>query len=234
MPNPVFHLYQLQKIDLRQDALQARLQEIEKILSRNDKVAQVESEFIAVEKRLNFVKSELSDIESQIRNKKVKIEQSESSLYSGTVKNPKELQDLQKEIMSIKSAIISLEDHELEKMLEVEEIESEFNLKKAVLTEAQEESVRLFGKLHLEAESCRTEILKLKTESKASVDQLSPELLSRYKQLRDKKKGIAVSHIEDGCCTVCGAELTPAECQTAKSSLTILTCNSCGRILYAG
>ncbi len=234
MPNPVFHLYQLQKIDLRSDSLKTRLKDIDRILNGDEKVARAESEFNAVDTRLTTVRNELTEIESQIRSKKVKIEQSESSLYSGTVKNPKELQDLQKEISLIKTAIAALEEHELSKMLEVEEVESDLTSKQEILTHSKEEARQINAKLLLEAESCRVEIVKLETESRAFIDQLAPDLISRYKQLREKKKGIAVSHIEENCCSICGAELTPAECQAAKSSSSILTCTSCGRIIYAG
>jgi predicted nucleic acid-binding Zn-ribbon protein len=65
------------------------------------------------------------------------------------------------------------------------------------------------------------------------VSQVGDDLLSLYDALRSKKKGIAVSKIEDQMCSVCGSTLTPAECQSAKSRIDIISCPTCGRILYA-
>ena len=60
---------------------------------------------------------------NNVNKQKVKIEQSEASLYSGNVTNPKELQDLQNEAAALKRYLVTLEDRQLEAMLEVETAE---------------------------------------------------------------------------------------------------------------
>jgi predicted nucleic acid-binding Zn-ribbon protein len=59
---------------------------------------------------LNLAQNTLKHAEAEVGRQKVKIEQSESNLYSGNVKNPKELQDLQNEIAALKRYLITLED----------------------------------------------------------------------------------------------------------------------------
>jgi len=58
-------------------------------------------------------------------------------------------------------------------------------------------------------------------------------MLITYESLRQKKKGVAISKVEDQTCSICGATLTPAECQVAKSQNKNIQCPSCGRLLYA-
>jgi len=73
----------------------------------------------------------------------------------------------------------------------------------------------------------------LLTERKVESEQIDLQSLEMYENLKGKKKGVAVSEIVDLVCSACGAEVTPAEWQAARTSTTFVYCSSCGRILYA-
>ncbi len=234
MINPSFHLFQLQKIDLKIDALNKRLSEINRIRNDNSARKLIEQTIASVSGKLNEHNQAYIIIDEKVRTKKLKIEQSESSLYGGSIKNPKELQDLQAEIKSLKQSLSSLEDDQLTKMMDQEATEKELSKVQSTLKEFDAQLEIQFSSLFSEEDGKKVELDRLEQERKAVLEQVNPDNLTIYQGLRKSKNGIALATIEDGCCTVCGSTLTPADCQTAKSPLKMAYCSSCSRILYAG
>ena len=229
----IFHLYQLQKIDSSLMANTTRLESIETSLSIDTTVKSLKNDSEKLIEELNVLKIEMSRIEDNLLNRRNKLEQSESSLYSGTIKNPKELQDLQKEIAFIQSNIADLEDEQLELMVKIESQEEALSLSLDRLKAAELDHLNNNALLIEEKRELLTIHQHLCKERDLMVSQVGDDLLSLYDALRSKKKGIAVSKIEDQMCSVCGSTLTPAECQSAKSRIDIISCPTCGRILYA-
>lgn len=232
--NLSFHLFQLQKIDSQLDQIDQRLKSIQKELDNDDRLENARQIVAAANEKLTLAQKELKKIELEVESKQVKLEQSESTLYSGVVKMPKELQDLQNEVNSIKKAIGALEDRQLEAMVFLEEMQSELkntqsNQISVQAIVSQDQSGLMGEKNKLENDRER-----LLVERSAVLPQIQPESLAHYNGLRQKKRGIAVAAVVDSSCTACGSTLTPAECQAARSPATTTYCSSCGRIIYAG
>ena len=231
--NPLFHLYQLQKIDTCLVVNSNRINAIDKMLLNDINVKKSKVIVDAKEKVLSELQTELSTIEERILSRRIKISQSESSLYGGTVRNPKELQDLQKEINSIKSIISDLEEEQLKLLFNIDSCEAErkqaFNEYLRTKFDFEKDNhILIHEKNQLELDNNR-----LLEERGMIVAQIEPKMLVTYEALRQKKKGVAISKVEDQTCSICGATLTPAECQVAKSQNNNIQCPSCGRLLYA-
>ncbi len=234
MPNPSFHFFQLQKIDLKIDAIQKRLFEINRLRNDNASLKSLSQIFYEKSSILDDLKNKNLATEEDVRKRKMKIEQSEASLYSGTIKNPKELQDLQAEIKSLKSALSSLEDTQLQQMLDIESAESFVLTAKADVDDCESQLQTQFASLFIEEKSALLEVEKISQERQVVLDQLNPNDLTTYNSLRKNKNGHAVSLVEEGSCSVCGQTLTPSAFQIARSPSQMAFCPSCGRILYAG
>ncbi|MBA4311031.1 MAG: hypothetical protein C0417_00175 [Chlorobiaceae bacterium] len=234
MVNPSFHLYQLQKIDLKTDTLFRRLSEIDKIRNDNSSLKALEQMLSVKTKDLNVAQAAYAITVEKVRIKKLKIEQSESSLYSGAIKNPKELQDLQTEIHSLNLSVARLEDIQLQQMVDLEEKEINLSVVNQALEKCTGELTIKYSSLLSEENEKKNELDRLIQEKKVVLDQVSAVNLEMYNVLRKSKNGIAVCSIEDGCCSACGATLTPSDCQAAKSPIQMVSCHTCGRILYAG
>jgi predicted nucleic acid-binding Zn-ribbon protein len=70
------------------------------------------------------------------------------------------------------------------------------------------------------------------TQDRESVTPSIPKpLLSRYDRVAKQRDGIGVTEIRKHACGACFRTLTPQALQDAKRSDTVLTCESCGRIL---
>lgn len=234
MTNPSFHLFQLQKLDLRIDQITNRLATIDESIRHNPACQQASDSLTKCEKEVQQKNSEISDLETSAKAKSIKIQQSESALYSGTNKNPKELSDLQKEIASLRSALSSLEEQQFSRLTEFEDLNSKLSEAKVHYDSIFSEWQNSNQSLILETEQINKEKDKLVSERDAILGQISQDHISLYEKLRISKIRIAVASVEDESCTICGSEITAADIQKARSSMALITCHSCGRILYTG
>lgn len=229
-----FHLFQLQKIDSQIDQGSARIRELNAKISEDHRVldaqSQVDNSMAAVKAAQDILKK----IEMESAAKQLKLEQSESTLYGGKVKVPKELQDLQHEVASIKRAIAVLEDQQLEAMVQVEETLARGEVAQRQLLRAQAESAGDHAVFAGETGMLTTLSERLSAERAAVVNQIDTATLEEYGRLRKNKRGIAVATISDESCSACGTQLTAADRQMARSPLQVFHCPSCGRFIYGG
>jgi predicted nucleic acid-binding Zn-ribbon protein len=173
-------------------------------------------------------------IEQEVESKRSKLEQSENNLYSGRVHVPKELQDIQNEVASLKRFIAGLEDKQLEAMLTVESDQAEVEQMKIEFHKVESEVATDQASLRGELQRNKSAIERLAIEKNLLVKQISADNQSLYQKLRKSRKNIAVASVIDNSCSACGSTLTPADCQAAKSPQNIFFCPSCGRIVYGG
>ena len=226
-------LYRLQLIDSRMDEIRARMDEIRQTLENDQEMRQAKKLVAESEANLKLAQGALKQAEAEVDKQKIKIEQSESNLYSGNVKNPKELQDLQNEVAALKRHLVTLEDRQLESMLE-EETKEQAN--QAALDKLEQVKARLADQnqtLTAEQAELTKDLERLDAERGAALSPLDPSLLTVYGELRQQKRGLAIAAVSDGACAACGTTLTPAQLQSARSTAQINNCPTCGRILYA-
>ncbi len=232
--NQAFHLYRLQQLDSQIDQVASGLAEINRLLSGDETVQQANQTVEEMGKILHQASHNLKQLEFAVKEQQIKIAQSESTLYSGKVRNPKELQDLQKEVALLKKHLATLEDQQLEAMLSQEEAEDHYKTAQEALKQAQasfaERSAGWLG----QKEQLTRSLERLQTERGTAVSSISEADLKTYESIRKRKSGVAVTSIRDGSCTVCGATIRPSELQTARSAPELVFCSTCGRILYSG
>jgi len=232
--NQSAHLYQLQKTDHEIDRINQRLQEIDAIMQDDKIITNVERKVSDIKKKTHMARQELRTVEDEVKSVLLKKEQSESSLYSGKIKNPKELQDLENEIVILKKRILTLEDTQIEKMIYLETCEQEGKEATVEYAKTQAEIIGQHAELRGERENLEQKLTRLSLERDATIRSVDPENLATYKNLRQTKRGIAVAVIQETSCAACGASLRPAEIQSARSPKEMSFCSSCGRILFPG
>jgi len=228
------HLFRIQKLDSQKDQITSRLAAIEKTLAENSLLSTAQNEKIAADQALEKARRDLHKVEDTVQGQNIKIEQNESALYGGKVRNPKELQDLQLEVASLKKYLATLEDHQLDAMLAVEDMEQKQSMATKRLAQVEDQTAGQHAGLIGERSQLLRELDRIEAERKAVASAISPGNLQIYEALRLQKGGTAVVTIEDESCSVCGAILTPSERQTARSPNQISRCPNCNRILYAG
>lgn len=226
-------LYRLQQVDSQIDQIQARLKSIEQILENDEALRAANEYFSAATSTHRDAERLLKLSEAEVEKQRIKIEQTEASLYGGKVQNPKELQDLQKDVASLKRHLETLEERELEAMITVESTEKDLQTAKTDLERVQSNLREQNQDLTGEGDMLRKELERLHSERQAVVTDIAGQSLGVYDQLRKQKRGLAITTIADSSCEACGTTLTPSQQQTARSASQLFHCPTCGRILYA-
>lgn len=228
------NLFRLQKLDTAIDKTTSRLKEIEKALSDNRLVKQAKREFEQAQGKSKTIRINLNQIEDKVEAQRIKRKTDQAALFSGRIKNPKELQDLQRETEALKKYIAQLEDEQLEIMIEYEEAEKIRNQAEKRLAQAKGKAIEDNAALSSEKIKLESDLERFLREKQAVIQSISPASYQLYTGLRKSKRGIAIATITDGCCSICGQSMTPADLQSIRSSSQLVFCPSCGRIIFDG
>ncbi len=226
-------LYRLQQVDRQIDKARAQLDAIRKTLENDAELQEALNRVTKTQTDNHHAGHSLKNAEAEVDAQKIKIEHAESSLYGGRVQNPKELQDLQKDVASLKKYLITLEERQLDAMLKAEETENELQSAKTNLEIVQARLGNEHKNLIADQSSLSIEMAKLAEEREATSAPVESDLLQAYEELRQQKRGVAVTEINDNTCSSCGTTLNAALQQNARSQKQLAYCSSCGRILYA-
>jgi predicted nucleic acid-binding Zn-ribbon protein len=232
--NQPFLLFQVQKIDTEIDLSDKRLSEIARLLSENQTVLIAEKQKDEADEQAEKAKKALKSIEDAVEKIQIKIQTSESSLYGGKIRLPKELQDLQNEIASLKKHLSAQEDLELEAIMALEQAEKDAVNAGLELEKARAEFASQTAALQGEKSTLEKKKERLLSERGAAISPIQAEFLTIYDRFRVQKRGVAIAGVSEDSCSACGAGLTPANLQAARSNQQIVYCPQCGRMLYGG
>jgi predicted nucleic acid-binding Zn-ribbon protein len=224
-------LFRLQQVDRQIDRVRSQLDTIQKTLENDAELKQALTKFETSQKENHHALHHMKNAEAEVQAQKIKIEQAESSLYGGSVKNPKELQDLQKDVASLKKHLVTLEERELEAMMKSETASETYEKSKTELELLQAQRGNEHQKLIQEKDMLVKQLESLADEREASLNPIEASLLQSYEELRRIKRGVAIAEITDGACASCGTNINAAAQQNARKQL--VYCPSCGRILFA-
>ena len=95
-------LYDLQEVDLALDRHRARLQEIEEAIQESEELVQARQLKEEASQVVAGLRSRQTELEWDVDNVRSKASEVEVKLYGGTVRNPKELSDLDTDLKLLK------------------------------------------------------------------------------------------------------------------------------------
>lgn len=228
-----FALYRLQQVDTKLDQAAARLTEIEGILGDNQAHQAASQAQQKAQAALHAAHTALRAAEEEVAAQQKRIEQNQASLYGGAVTNPKELQDLQMESESLARRLSELEDFQLEAMTVHEERQAAKKNADEALAAVEAQLAGEHEALFAEQAQLREQSQRQQAEREAAIGSVAAADLETYLGLRNSKAGVAVAKVQAGTCSACGAELSAARAQAARSAEELTRCDNCKRILYA-
>jgi uncharacterized protein len=229
-----FKLYRLQQIDSQLDSIQNRLAEIEKQLGEDEALKQAELHTAEKSSAHQADQKSLRRTEEDVKAQRVKIEQNESSLYGGKIRNPKELKDLENEVASLKRHLDTLEDRQLDAMLQEEESLAQQQEAERMLALSRQEFDKRSNGLIQERDRILKDRSSLEEERSATAAAIPKEDQDLYNQIRKIRRGVAVSKVTDRACSACGSTLNATLLNAVHTPTEIHRCEVCGRILYTG
>ena len=229
--HPSKRLYQLQVLDLDRDAKYRRSKVVIASLNEPEALRSAAAALSSAQAEVARARARRRNQELETKTLEAKIANTEERLYSGRVRNPKELTDLQNDSASLRRHRATLDDHLIEAMIDVEEAENAEVQARNTLDKLQAEWQTNQSALTEERGKLEQDIAALTEQRQKSMTDIEPDHLETYKQLRHKYAGLAVAPIEGGGCTTCGVEISDRV--LAKTGLTdsLSFCTNCDRIL---
>lgn len=228
----IAELYALQEIDLAIEAarvsladIESRLGESEELTAARETLAQRQEEARAAEKRFK----EQEYLTEEITRK---IEPVEKKLYQGSVRNPKELEDLQQDIDSLKRRRSQLDDEALAAMEALEEAQQALRRARAELEELERRHGAEQEELRARKRALEREIEESQARRGEQVSEVDEVLLRLYDRIAATRQGRAVAKVEGGACQGCRISLPTNLIQRARTGNDTVQCSSCERILY--
>jgi uncharacterized protein len=224
-------LYRLQTLDLAIAQHRSRLDEIAAILGDDEQVSRARAALDNANQELKPWQTRARDLDLEIKGLVQKIQQTDRLLYSGKVSNPKELQDMQDELVSLRKRQGQLEDDLLEAMVRSEDGQTAVTGAQQTLDKAQATWAGSQTDLLGEKQRLENELDDLTARRKQAAAEIDPASLAKYEALRPKKRGQPVSLLQGDSCSLCGVEQTSTVAQQVRQSAQLVYCESCGRIL---
>jgi predicted nucleic acid-binding Zn-ribbon protein len=223
-------LYRLQELDLEIESNERALKKVASQIGESQEVARTQQQLESEKQRLEESRHKQHSAEWEIDDVATKITAAEETLFSGRVKNPKELANLQHEVDVLKARRSKLEDKALEIMDKVEQSEARVARISSQLETLTAEWQRQQEQLADESEKLKAILSDLGQKRQLLAGEIDPPAVEFYQQLK-KDKGTAVARVEQGICRGCRISLPTTELQQARSGA-LVQCSSCGRILF--
>jgi len=186
-------------------------------MGESEELIAIRQDVAVREEVLTQLRSRLHDAEWSVDDARGKATEVEGKLYGGSIRNPKELTDLNADLSSLKAQVAKREDTLLGLLVEIEEAEAVWRRDQAAL---------LGEKSQLERE-----IADLETRRRDQLPAVDASSLRLYQLLRDRHRGQAVARVERGMCQGCRITLPMSLLQKARSGIGLVQCVSCERIL---
>ena len=144
-----------------------------------------------------------------------------------------EFQAMGHEIERYEKEIVQLEDQELELMEQADKLRAEISAVEKTAAAARDSVHRQLADLEEKSKTLQTRLEQLKTEREQLARSIDEDVRDRYERLFASKGDAAVVAVEHGVCTGCHMKVTTATAVRAKSGSELVSCEQCGRILYA-
>ncbi|KPU27963.1 hypothetical protein TR13x_01025 [Caloranaerobacter sp. TR13] len=227
-------LWQLQKHYLELNKLEKKLKDLnkrEEIEELNVKIHQYEYDLENKKTRLEVNNMKINRYNSKINQLKYEIREIEDKLYSGKIRDIKQLtymenenKKIKEEIEKIETEIILLMDEIDNLKDEIVEVEKTYDELKENLKQTITENENLIHRVESDIKKEKEIIQEIST----GIDESS---LKKFNTLL-KNKGKAVAEIEGDKCTGCYMVVPLSILSKLKYSNNITYCDNCGRILY--
>lgn len=223
-------LYDLQQIDTAIRTGKQRLGEVLRLQKEPAELTAARERAAAADAELQRRRARQRDLALETASVVEKATRSEQRLYSGLVKNPKELSDLQHEVEALSRRKVALEEESLRVL---ESVDEALAVKKSADAETAELSSRFetsSAALKAEQQTLAINLNRLMERRAQQVKLPPPRMLEVYEQLSRQKNGLAVAGLRGGKCQGCQVTVSASTARAAEEGK-LVYCDSCGRLL---
>lgn len=235
MKEQLADLYALQKIDSGMDALKRKFAALDKGAAEKTAYDAANAAFKELDAALHGVSGMLKATELEQKAVEEKRASEETKLYSGTVRNPKELTAMQEEVEMLARQRGRLDEKIILLMDEVEMAKQHQVAAKKTLSAARAALKAKLAVAQTASDEMSAMAQKLTAYRKEAEKKISAPLLQRYNTLRAANQGVGIAAVVDGnTCDGCRMGLPSQIVTRLRLGKDIETCLNCGRMLCEG
>lgn len=229
---PVLMLARLNEIDLAVDALRARLGEIGRALAEPAELEAARRALAEAEAKLARWQGVQAEREAEQKRIADKLAHAQAQLYGGRVRDPRELQNAERDVQQLLRQQSQAEDALLEALIAAEGAAEEVERCRATLAglTAKWEATR--GELLSEQARLRERLPAEQARQVATRRAVPPDLLTYYDNLRARRGGRAVAALDGDMCSACRVAVPATVLEAARYGTELVTCGNCGRLLW--
>jgi len=225
------HLISLQDADVEIKRLK---EEIESLPARR---AELERQFAESVKEYLAIKQELEDsrasrrrLEGELEHEQQKHQKFKNDLMKAT--NEREYTTAVREIDVTRKAISALETEVLKLMERIEKLDAQVAERTPEMESRRVEIDRQLKEWLATADANQQRLETLRAERGPMIQSLSPDARATYERLSKMRSGFALAEARDYSCMACRMKIRPQVFADIRKGDSIITCESCGRILY--
>ena len=227
-------LYQLQLVDSEHDDQSRQLARTNEGLGESEEVRRAARAVSETEATLADLRAQMRALELEIGGVSAKLKQNQDRLYSGRVRNPKELSNLQEEAAALRRRLSELEDRQLELMIFIEEAEAELSERQARHKQIERNWRDEQARLQAEKEELELSLAELEEQGASLRAQIGAADLRLYDGMRSRLGGTAVVRLKKGICTACGVDVPTSMARAVERGDGLHECPICSRLLFGG
>lgn len=225
-------LYALQQVDDDIEQLNHQLESLDPGRDIAVKIKRMRDQLEAIKRSHAELEATARDYELQLRSMDERIRQAEGDLYSGRIRNPRELDALQHEIDGFKRTRDRIEMEILSVWERLETEADRIGKMEAELDEMEQQYQRHLEKYYQLKSAIEHQRNARLAERAELAQRLTPTVLAQYETMRKRLPPPTVAKVVEGACGHCHTLLTPYLAKQLRESTELVTCESCGRLLY--
>ena len=208
------------------------LPEIEQLLHIDKRITTATDELAVVKAEADQIALELRRGEVDVETVTDRIKKDEARLASGNA-TPKELEQLQHEVGTLKKRQEHLEEIELEIMIRSDAIVARSNTLTTDLASLQTLKDEISGRLKTATDEMNKVIADKNTARNLVANQIEKSLLDLYEKIRGNGGGVGAAALVGNKCNGCNLAINAVEMERIKSlgKDELLRCEECRRIL---
>ncbi len=231
MNSELSHLITLQEADVEIKRLKV---EIESLPTRREELerqfAESVREYLTIKQELDESQASRRRLEAELENEQQKSQKFKNDLMKAT--NEREYTTAVREIDVARKAISSLETEVLKLMESIEKLDAQVAERAPEMESRRVDVDRQLKEWTVSAEVSQQRLGALRAERAAKMQALSPDARSTYERLSRMRSGFALAEARDYSCMACRMKIRPQNFSDIRRGDSIITCESCGRILY--
>lgn len=214
----------------------ARLRDALAGLDTGDELAaqiqEAQGELVRLLEQHRATEKEATDRDLELKSLEEKKRKFERDLYSGTVRNPRQLSDLQGEVTMLAREIGKLEDRILGLMESLEGERSDIQQREAQMKDLEERLGAVRARYEAAGSRLQHDVAELEAKRQERASQVRAQLLKRYEQIRIRQGNLGLVKLTETTCPGCRITLPSETVKGLKAGRQDLTCENCGRMLF--